>query len=136
MCNEFLNATTPPFLWRSCTSTRHTTYDGYYIFIVGSWRLLRLLVITYLRCTPNTKPQTLNPRPLQGMECPSGTWSMSRSSECASLALSILRGFSVYDLLIQGLGLELKVKGTLLGTPNREPQEYSRNIIGMYLPGS
>ena len=27
-------------------------------------------------------------------------------------------------------------KGTLLGTPNREPQEYSRYIIGMYLPGS
>ena len=29
-----------------------------------------------------------------------------------------------------------KDKGTLLGTPNREPQEYSRNIIGRYLPGS
>ena len=28
------------------------------------------------------------------------------------------------------------VQGTLLGTPIREPQEYSRNIIGMYLPGS
>ena len=27
-------------------------------------------------------------------------------------------------------------KGTLLGTPNREPQEDSRNIIGIYLPGS
>ena len=27
-------------------------------------------------------------------------------------------------------------KGTLLGTPNREPQEYSRSIIGIYLPGS
>ena len=26
-------------------------------------------------------------------------------------------------------------KGTLLGTPNREHQEYSRNIIGIYLPG-
>ena len=26
--------------------------------------------------------------------------------------------------------------GTLLGTPNREPQEYSRYIIGIYLPGS
>ena len=24
----------------------------------------------------------------------------------------------------------------LLGTPNREPQEYSRYIIGIYLPGS
>ena len=23
-----------------------------------------------------------------------------------------------------------------MGTPNREPQEYSRNIIGMYVPGS
>ena len=30
----------------------------------------------------------------------------------------------------------LHSKGTLLGTPNREPQEYSRNIIGIYLPGS
>ena len=30
----------------------------------------------------------------------------------------------------------MHIKGTLLGTPNREPQEYSRNIIGMYLPGS
>ena len=29
-----------------------------------------------------------------------------------------------------------KTKGTLLGTPNREPQEYSRYIIGIYLPGS
>ena len=28
------------------------------------------------------------------------------------------------------------IKGTLLGTPNREPQEYSRYIIGIYLPGS
>ena len=27
-------------------------------------------------------------------------------------------------------------KGTLLGTPNREPQKYSRYIIGIYLPGS
>ena len=27
-------------------------------------------------------------------------------------------------------------KGTLMGTPNREPQEYSRNIIGIYLPVS
>ena len=27
-------------------------------------------------------------------------------------------------------------KGTLLGTPNREPQEYSRYILGIYLPGS
>ena len=27
-------------------------------------------------------------------------------------------------------------KGILLGTPNREPQEYSRYIIGIYLPGS
>ena len=26
--------------------------------------------------------------------------------------------------------------GTLLGTPNREPQEYSRYIIGIYLPGT
>ena len=28
------------------------------------------------------------------------------------------------------------VKGTLLGTPNREAQEYTRYIIGIYLPGS
>ena len=27
-------------------------------------------------------------------------------------------------------------KGTLMGTPNMEPQEYSRNIIGIYLPES
>ena len=27
-------------------------------------------------------------------------------------------------------------EGILLGTPNREPQEYSRYIIGIYLPGS
>ena len=27
-------------------------------------------------------------------------------------------------------------KGTLLGTPNREAQEYSRYRIGIYLPGS
>ena len=33
------------------------------------------------------------------------------------------------------LGME-GFKGTLLGTPNREPQEYSRYIIGIYLPGS
>ena len=26
-------------------------------------------------------------------------------------------------------------KRTLLGTPNREPQEYSRNRVGFYLPG-
>ena len=25
--------------------------------------------------------------------------------------------------------------GTSLGTPNPEPQEYRRNIIGIYLPG-
>ena len=28
------------------------------------------------------------------------------------------------------------IEGTLLGTPNREPQEYSRNITGRYLQGS
>ena len=27
-------------------------------------------------------------------------------------------------------------QGILMGTPNREPQEYSRNIIGIYLPVS
>ena len=27
-------------------------------------------------------------------------------------------------------------KGTLMGTLKREPQEYSRNMIGIYLPGS
>ena len=50
-------------------------------------------------------------------------------------------GFSNYsnDARIQGLGFrELGTlnKGTLLGTPNFEPQEYSRYIIGIYLPGS
>ena len=34
-------------------------------------------------------------------------------------------------------GIQLfEIKGTVLGTPNREPQEYSRYIIGIYLPGS
>ena len=27
-------------------------------------------------------------------------------------------------------------KGTVMGTPNREPQEHSRNIMGIHLPGS
>ena len=27
-------------------------------------------------------------------------------------------------------------KRTFMGTPNREAQEYSRNIIGLYIPGS
>ena len=42
------------------------------------------------------------------------------------------------DLGCFGPGLVHKglSKGTLLGTPNREPQEYSRYIIGIYLPGS
>ena len=30
----------------------------------------------------------------------------------------------------------MNVKGIILGTPKREPQEYGRNIIGIYLPGS
>ena len=38
--------------------------------------------------------------------------------------------------MIQGWGLRVIFKGTLLGTPNREPQEYSRYITGIYLPGS
>ena len=28
------------------------------------------------------------------------------------------------------------LKGTKMGTSNGEPQEYSRNIFGIYLPGS
>ena len=28
------------------------------------------------------------------------------------------------------------LKGALMGTPNREPQEYGQNMIGIYLPGS
>ena len=28
------------------------------------------------------------------------------------------------------------IKGSRLGTPNREPQEYGRNMIGTQLPGS
>ena len=36
-----------------------------------------------------------------------------------------------------GLNNEFKrLKGTLSGTPKRESQEYSRNIQGIYLPGS
>ena len=44
----------------------------------------------------------------------------------------------VFDDLIRHLEVVSinKGKGTLLGTPNREPQEYSRYIIGIYLPGS
>ena len=34
------------------------------------------------------------------------------------------------------LGVGEISKGNLMGTPNREPQEYSRNIMGIYLPGS
>ena len=63
-------------------------------------------------------------------------------------------GLRVRDVgfrFVEGLGSEFRVsdpgltvkrlgfkefKGTLLGTPNREPQEYSRCIIGIYLPGS
>ena len=33
-------------------------------------------------------------------------------------------------------GLSVKDKRVEMGTPNREPQEYSRNIIGICLPGS
>ena len=38
-----------------------------------------------------------------------------------------------------GVLASLMTKGTLMGTPNREPQEYSRNIIeckdpGRYIP--
>ena len=36
----------------------------------------------------------------------------------------------------QGWIAKLSFEGTLLGTPNREPQEYSRNIVELYLPGS
>ena len=32
----------------------------------------------------------------------------------------------------EGLGFQ----GTLLRSPNREPQEYNRNLTGIYLPGS
>ena len=45
-----------------------------------------------------------------------------------------------WTLRIEGSGLRPRVnKGTLLGTPNREPQEYSRNIMeykdpGKYIP--
>ena len=33
-------------------------------------------------------------------------------------------------------GNDCNINGALLGTSNREPQEYSRYIIGIYLPGS
>ena len=36
---------------------------------------------------------------------------------------------------VSGSGFRV-YRGTLLGTPNWEPQEYSRYIIGIYLPGS
>ena len=35
-----------------------------------------------------------------------------------------------------GFGTRGLSKETLMGTSNRQPQEYSRNIIGIYLPGS
>ena len=43
-----------------------------------------------------------------------------------------------YEDAMQGSGV-CKTEGTLLGTPNREPQEYSRNIMeykdpGRYIP--
>ena len=41
--------------------------------------------------------------------------------------LEDLRGLTLRD---EGFG---PIKGTLLGTPNREPQEYNRYIIGIYL---
>ena len=46
------------------------------------------------------------------------------------------RACSVYKGTSQGQLPDSRVKGILLGTPNREPQEYSRYIIGIYLPGS
>ena len=36
------------------------------------------------------------------------------------------------EIILHGIMCE----GTLLGTPNREPQEYSRNKLRIYLPGS
>ena len=45
--------------------------------------------------------------------------------------ISILRHEAVPNSLHQQ-----HVQGTLLGTPNREPQEYSRNILDYKDPGS
>ena len=47
-----------------------------------------------------------------------------------------IMGYINGDVLCLTLLYRKGDKGTLLGTPNREPQEYSRNIRGMYLPGS
>ena len=38
--------------------------------------------------------------------------------------------------VVEDAASSFAIKGTLLGTPNTEPQEYSRYIIGSYLPGS
>ena len=47
-------------------------------------------------------------------------------------------GLGMAALLLECFGESafLVRKGTLLGTPNWEPQEYSRYIVGIYLPGS
>ena len=36
----------------------------------------------------------------------------------------------------EGMGCSGGPEGNGLGTPNREPQAYSRNVIGVHLPGS
>ena len=46
-----------------------------------------------------------------------------------------MKGFGFRRQDFRALGFRM-YNGTLMGTPNREPQEYSRNIIGIYLPGS
>ena len=46
--------------------------------------------------------------------------------------------FNMHGFFSDILGVHARhnIKGALMGTPNREPQEYSRNIIGIYLSGS
>ena len=54
------------------------------------------------------------------------------------MSAPIIRGVRGAGLLVPIVveDFHTSFKGTLLGTPNREPQEYSRYIIGIYLPGS
>ena len=41
----------------------------------------------------------------------------------------------VEPFMVKGLRSDAETEGTLLGTPNREPQEYSRKIIECKDPG-
>ena len=55
------------------------------------------------------------------------------------IGLTITDRRAAFYILRASIAESTKYKGTVLGTPNREPQEYSRNIIeykdpGRYIP--